>query len=415
MRPRMKARRAARRGAALLYATLVAVAIAGMCVALLTVNLATNKSRVQSRTAERAFYAAEAGLSDAFVQLTEGVTPWPEEATSLGSEDSPSAFGKSSYWVDVEPLDSRTYALTSTGVDGTLRERLLLVLGEAPSGFFQYAAFGAEGVVLDSNAFIDSYDSAQGSYESQVKAGNEFAKENGHVGSNADIVLKSNTEVHGDAIPGPGHVVDDTAPGAYVSGSTDPAEEEFELVPIVPPPAASLGSHAGASDLVVGPGVSVHYSSITMQGGKKLTIVGPATLVVDDFLLKSNSELVFETSGGPVELYATGDFVLQSNSTVTTETNSALDVTLLLAGDNMTGVPPAKVQLGSNSQFVGAIYAPNAKFSLGSNFDVYGSIMCGFLDLSSNGEIHYDEALMYDGWGSSDVFETRLWRRLPPD
>jgi hypothetical protein len=165
---------------------------------------------------------------------------------------------------------------------------------------------------------------------------------------------------------------------------------------------------------VLGPGV-VHYSAITMKGGTKLTIVGPATVVVDDLLLKSGAELLFETTGGPVELYGTGNFVLQSNSTVVTPSDSALDVTLLLSGNNMTATPPAKVELSSNSQFVGAIYAPKVDYVLGSNFDIYGSIICGFLDLSSNGEIHFDEALLYDGWGSTDEFEAELWRRLPPE
>jgi hypothetical protein len=98
---------------------------------------------------------------------------------------------------------------------------------------------------------------------------------------------------------------------------------------------------------------------------------------------------------------------------VHTLSDSALDVTLLLDGNNMDGRPPDKVQLGANADFIGAIYAPNAEFSLASNFTIYGSIMCRFLDLSSFGEIHFDEALMYDGWGSSDEYEPVLWHRLP--
>ena len=78
----------------------------------------------------------------------------------------------------------------------------------------------------------------------------------------------------------------------------------------------------------------------------------------------------------------------------------------------MDKVPADKISLSSNSEFVGAIYAPKAKVSLGSNFNIYGSVMCGFLDLSSNGQIHYDEALMYDGFGTTGDFEAMLWRPL---
>src|SRR4029453_9597594 len=75
---KIRSGKGSRSGAALLYATLISVAIAGMCLALLMINLGTEKARVQSQNEQRAFYAAEAGLSDAYMQLTEGVVEWPE-------------------------------------------------------------------------------------------------------------------------------------------------------------------------------------------------------------------------------------------------------------------------------------------------------------------------------------------------
>ncbi len=401
-----------RRGTALIYAVVASVAMAGLCLALLGVNISTGRVRVLTQNTERSFYAAEAGLSDAFMQMTEGLLDVSGEGPHyVGTPDGPLSLGTASYWVEITELNARSYSLASTGIAGRFQNRLELVVSEAPTGFFQYAAFGDDGVVLDSNSFIDSYDSSEGSYESQVQGGNEFANENGTVGSNADILLKANTEVHGDAIPGPGHVVDDSAPNVYVSGSTDPAEETFELPPIVEPEIESSGTLTGTTNITLGPG-EIHYDSILMQGGTTLRIQGPATVIADDFVLKSNSNLIFDASGGPIELYSSSDFVLESNSTVRTLSDSALDVTLWLSGNNMTKRPADSVLLGSNSHFIGAIYAPNAKFRLASNFNIFGSIMCGFLDLSSFGEIHFDEALLYDGWGSTDDYEPALWRRL---
>jgi hypothetical protein len=267
-------------------------------------------------------------------------------------------------------------------------------------------------VVLNSNAFVDSYDSAYGAYDSQVQGGNDFARENGDIGSNADIRLRANTTIHGDCQPGPGHVVDDAAPNIYVSGTMESLLEPIDMPAIDVPTISSSGSIAGNSSVTLGPG-DVHYDSIVMNGGTTLTVRGPARFVVDDLLMKSNSGLTFDTSGGPIQLYATADFELESNSTVTTLSNSALDVTLFLSGDNMSPGHPDAIQLGANSSFIGAIYAPNARFSLASNFDIYGSIMAGFLDLSSFGEIHFDEALLYDGYGSDGDLESRLWRPLP--
>jgi hypothetical protein len=345
--------------------------------------------------------------------VTEGqIEVFPGVRYYLGSQDAPVEFGPSSYWVEIEALDARTYSLRSTGADDVTPVRLELVVGKKPTGFFQFAAFGADGVVLDSNAFIDSYDSSLGSYDSQVQGGNDWAGEKGNVGSNGDIELKANTEIHGDVKPGPGGTLDDSAPNTFVSGSTEPADEPVDMPPIDVPVVASSGSISTGSSATIGPG-TVHYDSILVNGGGTLTVVGPAVVVVDDFELKSNSALVFDTANGPVQVYGTGDFVLKSNSDVITPSDSALDVTLFLSADNSPPGAAHQVELSSNSDFVGAIYAPNATFSLGSNFDVYGSIMCGFLDLSSHGQIHFDEALLYDGFGASGEVEALLWRRLP--
>ena len=404
-----------REGTALLYALVIAIVVAGMCVSLLGVNLTTGQARGQTQTMRHSFYAAEAGLSDAYMQMSAGLLEVPADGPAyLGTSDDPVPLGTSSYWVEVTEIDSRNYILTSTGIDGRSTQRLGLFLRPEPTGFFQFAAFGAQGVVLDSNAFVDSYDSARGSYESQVKTGNDFARENGNVGSNGDILLKSNTELHGDAIPGPTGIVDDSAPRVYVSGSTDPAEEEVEMPPIEVPDIPSSGFINGTSDVVLGPG-PVHYEGVRMDGGTVLTIRGPATVVMDDLLMRSNSALVFDATGGPIEVYGTNDFVLESNSDVKTNSDSALDVTLWLSGNNMTQRPPARVELGANSEFIGAIYAPDAFVKLASNFNIYGSIMCGFLDLSSFGELHFDEALLYDGEGTTGEYEPMLWRRLPRD
>jgi hypothetical protein len=403
----------ARRGAALVYATALALVIAGMSVALLGINVSTQRARTETQNSQRSFYAAEAGLSDAFMLLDEGrITVTATTPYYLGSSAAPVALGPSNYWAEVRRVNSRSYSIVSTGVDGRNQDRLELILAEEASGFFQYAAFGADGVRVGANAFIDSYDSAAGGYDAQVTAGNAWALEHGNVGSNGDIVLMANTAIHGDAIPGPGHVVDDSASNTYVSGSTDPADEPFPMPPIDVPVVPSLGALTVNSNRTLGPG-PIHYSSILGSGGATLTIVGPAQLVVDNLRMRSNTNLVFDCTAGNVEVYGTGNFVLESNSTVTTVSDSALGVTLLLSGDNTSPGARDNVSISANSDFIGAIYAPKVSFRLASNFNVYGSIICKYLDLAAYSEIHFDEALLYDGWGSTDEYAPALWRRLP--
>ena len=171
-----------------------------------------------------------------------------------------------------------------------------------------------------------------------------------------------------------------------------------------------LGRSGG--DLVLGPG-EIHYDALLMQGGTTLTILGPATVVFDRFGMLSGAELIFDAQSGPIELHGTSDFVLESNTDMVTLSDSAVDVTIFLSGSNMTAGRRDRVQLSSNADFIGAIYAPNIFYRLESNFDVYGSIICGALDLYSNGEIHFDEALLYGGDGDSTDYLPTLWRVLP--
>lgn len=404
--------RGSRCGIAMVFALAVVVLLGGLVWALLAMNLSTQQVRTQDESRQRSFYAAEAGLSDAFMRVSSGLVDPATLPTSIGSADDPVRLGAMSYFVELEAVGARTLALRSTGWKDGVQERLELVLGQQPNGFFQYACFGAEGVLLDSNAFIDSYDSSLGSYDSQVQGGHDFASENGDVGSNHDIKLRSNTQIHGDCRPGPGGVLDDSAPRTYVSGSTDPAEEEFPMPPIEVPVIPSSGSLVRTTDLVLGPG-EVHLSSLQMKGGTTLTLVGPATIVLDDYLMRSGAKMVFDASHGAIELHGTKNFVLESNTDMRTLSDSARDVTIYLSGDNMSPGRRDRVQLSSNADFVGAIYAPKIRYSLGSNFDVYGSIICGQLTLASNGEIHFDEALLYDDDGEPE-YDVRLWHELPP-
>jgi len=401
-----------RRGAALLYVVVLAVILGGMSLALLGMNLSTTRARVETQIAQRSFYAAEAGLSDAYYRVNTGRLALPDVAPAyLGSEANPIQLGPSSYWAVLTKLNTRSYSIDATGVDGRDRDRLELVMAEVPNGFFQYAAFGADHVLINTNSFVDSYDSTLGSYESQVNGGNEFALEHGNVGSNGDIVIRSNTQIHGDAIPGPGHVVDDSASNTYISGSTDPASAPFPFPPIVPPTITSLGALVGNSTVTLGPG-PVHYSSIRMMGGSTLRVVGPTKVVIDDLLMRSNTNLVFDSTNGPIEVYGTGNFVLNSNTTLQNVTNSAVGVTLLLSGDNTPPRGRNQIDIAANSDFIGAIYAPNATCGLPSNFNVYGSIICRNLNLGSYSEVHFDEGLRY-GYGATHEYQSALWRRLP--
>jgi hypothetical protein len=402
------------RGSALFVVVVLISLVSGLGAALLGLDLQTGRSRRGDASEQRAFYAAEAAINEALAALGSGAAdPSVGTPAEVGTEATPRVLGPSRHWATITRVDLRRFSIVGVGRDGDSLTQHELLVSHAPTGFFQYAAFGGDGVRLDSNAFVDSYDSMYGPYASQVAAGTDWARQNGAVGSNADIRLMSNTRIYGDCHPGPGGLLNATAPGILITGSTDPADTLVALDPMPPPAAASLGAASWTTDITLGPGV-IRYSDVLVNGGATLTIEGPVQLVVDNFLMKSGTRLVFDATNGPIELYSARDFELESNTDVITQSDSAVDVKLFLSGNNRAPIPSLRdtVSLSANSDFVGAIYAPSSEISLGSNFEIFGSVMAGYLDLSSNGRIHFDEALLYDGSGVARQFALLWWRRM---
>ena len=116
-----------RRGSALVATIVLAIVLAGLCAALLAVSMSNEKGQVQTGTKQRAFYAAEAGLSDAFMRVTSGsLVPLDGQVLELGDAAAPIALGTSSYWVEITKAeeDPRGYRLDATGIDGSVEVRL---------------------------------------------------------------------------------------------------------------------------------------------------------------------------------------------------------------------------------------------------------------------------------------------------
>jgi hypothetical protein len=395
-----------RRGAALLAISVLLLVLATLLAAFFRVNAAAFGEQRQYRENERAFYVAEAGLSEGYTEVTRG------NFGAIGSEAFPSQLGNANYWVDMENLGTRVYSLRSTGLDSIARERLELVMREIPDGFFRYAVFGAEGVLLRPESFVDSYDSELGSYASQYDGSTGYAQENGNVGSNEDIIMSTNSEIHGNATPGPDGIVDLSAPQSYVSGSTEPAKELIELPPIQVPPIPAQPPWSLKSKSATLPPGDHHYTSLDLSSGASLTIVGPARVVLDKFLLRSNTTLTVDTSAGPVQIFATGNLQLESNSNLITNSERPRDMAFYISADDVNTKPTPTVDFSAQSNYIGLIYAPNAEVKFSANFAVYGSVMGREVTMGANSAVHYDSSLLFDDTNGPPEFETVSWRPI---
>jgi len=390
-------------GSVLVLALLLLVALGGLVSALGLLNLRLFGEHRQAREDLRAFAAAEAGLNEAHVTLVENgfagarALAYPR-ATSSGSYQVELVDGR-----DDATLDLDHVRLRSVGTAEGEPVGVQLMLFHVPTGRFRFAIFGADGVHLNSNVMVDSYDPADGAYPRGV----DFVNDYGHVGSFAKVGIDSNVAIHGDALVGETGVFDDDAPMIRISGDQQAGELEEEMPVLNVPVFPSLGRRTVSSAANLAPG-NYHFAALTVSGAT-LTVHGPATLVVDDFELLSRATLRIDASGGPVELYATGDVDWRSNTRVVTTSGSALDFSMYITTDNRGGA--RTVDLHSNTTFHGTIYAPNASLRIPSNFEIYGAVKAAEVELASNTRIHFDEGLLYDP-DADDLFETVSWRRL---
>ena len=149
-----------------------------------------------------------------------------------------------------------------------------------------------------------------------------------------------------------------------------------------------------------------------MDSNVKLTVLGPARIVCDDFLLASNAEFQVDAQGGPVEVYVNNDFVMGSNTLASSLTQVASDLSFFLLSDNIQNED--LVEFDSNSKLYGTIYAPNAFIKIDSNFELFGALVAKRVELNSNSKVHFDEALRRSSTGSTlGGWEVLCWRLAP--
>jgi hypothetical protein len=397
--------RNARSGSMLVLALLLLLALGGITASLSVLNLRLGNEHGRAREDLRAFCVAEGGLNEAYsVLLTEGFD-------GMGALDYPRAAGSGSYRAalidgrDDHAVDVDHVRLRSVGSAGGEPAGVQLMVHHVPTGPYEFALFGSEGLEMHSNVQVDSFDSKDGAYPS----GAEFVNDFGNVGSFEAVSIASNVDIHGDALVGPDGVFADASPGVLVSGDQEAREIGVEM-PLITVPSYPTKGVLTTSGTVTIPSGNHHYTALTVGSGK-LKVVGPATLVVDDLLVRTNAEFEVDATNGPVKIYATGDFELRSNSRFTTTTGRARDLEVLITSSNLVGA--TTIDLSSNSDFMGTIYAPAARIELASNFEVFGAVKAAFVEVASNTRVHFDEDLLYDP-DAADVFERMSWRRLSP-
>lgn len=408
--------RASRRGSVMFAALAVVLTVTVLASCLLQISSVTSREQTQSIDSKRALYLAEAGLSEAWYGLKVG------KSGNVGTAELPASYGDGLLWVEAEDIGEGRISLMSTGMVGSGRFSLSMVVEHENGSVGSMGFFADDSMEIGEGVLIDSYDSSAGTYEDLVGGvldpleglglldpignlveGVLIGGSTSRVGSNGDIHVNGSPEattvISGDVQPGPsGSVI--FGEGVNITGSTAPASKPFDLPTVEVPTIVSkgdmtVGARGSLSQLPTGESA---YDLLKVPTGRTLTIQGPTTLVVSRFQVDAGGSLVLNASQGPIEIFATSELTLADGSTVSCLHESPTELSLQVSASqwidrNGDGElePPANFQ--PRGAWLGTLYAPDSPIEISAATEVFGAIAAESLTLADGAKVHFDEAL----------------------
>ncbi len=388
------------RGAVLIISWIVIVVSSILGAAFLTRSITENNLAGKYYDSTQAFWLAEAGIQGALWELNYNDCKGCVKECYEAEEGKSKCIFKLTlkpYGYDADVIiDKNTNILTSTGsilrvgnfkpVVRTLEVKLRL---DSP---FRGAAFARSKIRLLNNAMTDSYDSSLGLY-----GVNGNVSQYGDVGTNSglenDITLGNNAIVKGDASTGPGGTVQMNN-NATVTGDITHSNN-VSIPPVEIPPDLTKLPNLGAMNIANNGSREIsedsHYTSINMANNSTLIINGTVNLylssITDAITTQNNSKIIL-SEGAKLNLYVGGVVSISNNSAINNKTKIPANFQLYSAYTGSNGV-----RISNNGNFYGAVYAPGTDIILANNSDSFGSFVGKTIDLSNNGNIHYDLAL----------------------
>lgn len=387
-----------KRGMAIVVALLVVSVVATLSMIYLQLSLSKNKEQRESVDSKRAFYMAEAGLSEAFIGLCVG------QSGEVGSKDHPACFANGLFFVTAKEETENRITLESTGLCGAGRATLSIVVERKADTIGGLGFFGDQSMLIEAGAVIDSYDSRTGAYDPLAHVlpiGGQLPT-GARVGCNGDIEITgqgAGAKIYGDARPGPNGTLY-RARNATISGSTAP---NTAIVPFPEITVPSVPNYGNYTSQLLGPTLvtlptNQGYGTFRLRTGTKATLVGPATVVVDKLVVETGATLELDGRNGPIQLVVKQGMKTNALSTVKTLGDDPRTAAIEIAGTTAVdvdgdGALDQPATIGSQGNYYGTIYAPHADVNIPALFSIYGGVSARKLTMRSGAKLHYDQAL----------------------
>ena len=417
-----------KRGNLLIVSIVFVMMVASMGVVMLQMHTASSRRQLQATDNKRALYIAEAGLAEAFVAIAQG------KSGNIGTAEQPAIYGDGVFWVEATPGVDDEVGLVSTGLCGTGRFALSIVLERQADTLASLGFYANQDVSIGVGAVIDGYDSTEGSLSDQydlamgdttgtgarVSAGGDVVIEGG-ASSGGDLGLvkvgsgsATSTMVYGDARPGPNGVVSQSG-SVTIMGSTAPLRQTTNLPAISSPPTdvvapwryGARGGTITSGDYTTDQG--------TIGAGGTLRLEGPMVLVMEDLRIESGATLQVDSTEGQVVIFIAEYLELAEGCVVDHTNEDPTGLAIFVNGDewidrNNDRIPDPPLVFSPSGEFYGYLYAPAADLVLPGDLHFIGGLATSSLALSDDGRLTFDLALQNSEVTSAGLPKLIAWR-----
>ncbi len=418
-----------KKGVVLVIVLMVAVFGAIIGYAFFTTSMASFKSEELRQCDMQGMKTTDSGINYVLYRLnTDYMLSVGASYTFTGTD------GQGNYSVELTRVDDELYKANSTGTfnlgGNTCTHEIEVYIIKRIKSIFTFGLFSSRDLTIVGNPLIDSYDSDNGTYESQAinidfsHGGVRYANSNGDIGTNENINLSGNVKVYGDASYGPtGNIF--YGMNSYVTGEVSrmveritlpsfdfpsaPSSDDNHLIPpdIYNPAQRKIQFTSGSyilpqgtyylNNIIMSSSATLNISggslvyvtdSMSLAGNANIITTGDVTfVVVGDTSISGNGTI---TVSGTTKFYGGGDFTITGNGFVNTvQKPDQLQVYL----STNTYTTPDKVLFSGNAEYYGTLYAPNAYVHVGGNVETFGSIIGNEIKYNGNANFHYDEDL----------------------
>ncbi len=392
-----------RRGSTLLIALGVVIFLMLAETSLFVNGVTQSNISVRTYNRSNALHLAEAGLSQAALNL---------RTSSTTDDVTTAALVSGSFALNApQSVGSNLDMVRSVGTSDVEQRQLEGVFRTDRQSVFQFALFGDQGVDMSGEMRTDSYDSRLGPYDNVVGSPTYNAGHEGDIGTN-------NTSFGGLDLNGSGLLIDGqlfTGPdvadpqslvdgynGNLITGGTDPPTNTQDV--------GALASTMPMVPVSVPPGVTC--ADNTVKAKQQVTLsatggpLGNGTYCYHNLNIEGGATF---TADGPVTIYLTGALQAVGETTVGVVSHPSRMLFYITSG----GIATIAGTVGGSSRFYGVIYAPDATIAIGGEAQMFGAVVAQDIYVAGDAQVHYDVALKdFTGGPTTGSAELIAWREL---